>query len=186
MGLCYRDRHAKLLAGSHSRDDSLNEAGATQGIDCVYGLAARPALDDLRSDNPIDISIAVRSPKQRSIDSNSCNLVSIGRFHIVELKGQLMSNCIWTVGYGGRKPSEFLDLLVSAKIELVADVRLTPRGSMGSYTRANSSDKGIQRLLSSAGIGYEWFPELGNPDRHDPEMARFRSEIGGSRTGESR
>ena len=48
---------------------------------------------------------------------------------------------------------------------------------MGSYTRAKSSDRGIQKLLSDAGIAYEWLPDLGNPDRTDPLMAKFRTLI---------
>jgi hypothetical protein len=32
----------------------------------------------------------------------------------------------------------------------------------------------LLRLLGQAGIQYQWFPALGNPDRHDPEMRQFR------------
>jgi uncharacterized protein (DUF488 family) len=31
----------------------------------------------------------------------------------------------------------------------------------------------LPRLLAQAGIAYEWFPELGNPDRQDPEIRAF-------------
>jgi uncharacterized protein (DUF488 family) len=32
----------------------------------------------------------------------------------------------------------------------------------------------LPRLLAQAGIAYEWFPELGNPDRQDPEIRAFQ------------
>lgn len=84
---------------------------------------------------------------------------------------------LWTIGYGGRKPAEFVSLLKCAGVELIADVRLSPRGAMGSYTRAQSPDRGIQKLLSNQEIAYEWLPELGNPDRTDPGMMQFRKVI---------
>ncbi|MGE0761316.1 MAG: DUF488 family protein [Pirellulaceae bacterium] len=88
-----------------------------------------------------------------------------------------MNDTIWTIGYGGRQPTEFNRILHEAGVELVADVRISPRGAMGSYTRAKSNDRGIQKLLSEVAIGYEWLPELGNPDRTDPRMAEFRQVI---------
>jgi uncharacterized protein (DUF488 family) len=84
---------------------------------------------------------------------------------------------LWTIGYGGRKPVEFVALLRDAHVERVADVRLSPRSAMGSYTRAKSCDRGIQKLLSDREITYEWLPELGNPDRTDPTMTEFRKLI---------
>jgi uncharacterized protein YeaO (DUF488 family) len=29
-------------------------------------------------------------------------------------------------------------------------------------------------MLAQAGIAYRWFPELGNPDRQDPEIRAFK------------
>jgi len=70
---------------------------------------------------------------------------------------------LYTIGYGGRKPEEFLNLLKQKDVKAIVDVRLRPdRASMGSYVRAKSPDKGIQKLLGTVGIEYLSLVELGN------------------------
>ena len=60
-------------------------------------------------------------------------------------------------------PDELISRLTAAGVRTVADVRLRPdRASMGVYVRAKTSDKGIERLFTSAGIRYRALPELGN------------------------
>ena len=70
---------------------------------------------------------------------------------------------IYSIGYGGRKPQEFVSLLKGKSIRSVVDVRLRPdRSSMGIYVKAKDPRKGIQNLLDGAGIQYFSFIELGN------------------------
>lgn len=89
-----------------------------------------------------------------------------------------LRNEFYTLGFGGRKKKEFLGLLAENGVEAVADVRKFPeRSSMGIYKRANSEDRGIQKLLSGAGIEYHWFEGLGNPEPDDKTFKRFEREV---------
>jgi len=70
---------------------------------------------------------------------------------------------LFTIGYGGRSPDDFVALLVGHGVRSVADVRIRPdRASIGAYTRARTSDKGIEHLLNERGIAYHHILELGN------------------------
>lgn len=69
----------------------------------------------------------------------------------------------YTLGYGGRKPEEFIGLLKKHGIKAVVDVRLYPhRSSLGIYAKSKDPNKGIERLLGEADIQYFSFVELGN------------------------
>ena len=90
-----------------------------------------------------------------------------------------MPNILYTIGYGGRRPGEFLDLLAQNGIKAIVDVRLEPnRSSMGCYRLAKTSDKGIQRLLASRDIAYYSFRQLGNEFRHNDDWPeRYRAKL---------
>lgn len=52
---------------------------------------------------------------------------------------------IFTIGYGGRKTSEFVDLLKKANVTTVVDVRLTPEHAfLAIYAKGKNPGKGIQ------------------------------------------
>ncbi|MCM8595653.1 MAG: hypothetical protein NFV71_09905 [Candidatus Accumulibacter sp.] len=70
---------------------------------------------------------------------------------------------LFTIGYGGRSPSELVRALLEHGVQTVVDVRLRPdRASIGSYSLARDPAKGIGGLLASAGIGYHSYVTLGN------------------------
>jgi uncharacterized protein (DUF488 family) len=86
-----------------------------------------------------------------------------------------MNQTIYTIGYGGRRPSDLMEMLRSAGVGTVVDVRLRPdRASMGSYVRAKKDDKGIAALLAGGGIRYRGLPELGNPFLDDAYRADWQ------------
>ena len=93
---------------------------------------------------------------------------------VEHLRGESMTT-LYTIGYGGRHPQHFVTLLTQASIALVCDVRAEPRRAYrGMYTFNPEKGSGpLPRLLAQAGMAYEWFPELGNPDRQDPEIRAF-------------
>ncbi|MBI3300487.1 MAG: DUF488 domain-containing protein [Deltaproteobacteria bacterium] len=74
-----------------------------------------------------------------------------------------MNKKCYTIGYGGRRPQDFLALLRQHSVRTVVDVRLRPeRASLGVYAQTKSSEKGIQGLLLKEGIEYVSLVELGN------------------------
>ena len=83
---------------------------------------------------------------------------------------------VYTAGYGGRAAADFLALLAPTPVRTVVDVRLRPdKASMGTFTKARTPDKGIEKLLASAGLGYVSVVELGNPFRELADWpARYR------------
>ena len=84
---------------------------------------------------------------------------------------------LYTVGYGGRTPEEFLRLLADGGIRAVVDVRLRPdRSSMATYAKAKDPHKGIEGWLSRAGVQYFSFIELGNQFlEFDDWQSRYRN-----------
>ena len=90
-----------------------------------------------------------------------------------------MELVLYTIGYGGRTPTEFIELLTKHGIRTLVDVRLRPeRASMGYYVKAKSPEKGIERILRNAGIRYLWLRELGNPFMADDDWhEKYREHL---------
>src|SRR5436309_9664049 len=63
----------------------------------------------------------------------------------------------FTIGHSTRSIDEFIALLRSAAVELVADVRAIPR----SRTNPQFNLEALPASLAAAGIGYEHLPALG-------------------------
>ena len=80
---------------------------------------------------------------------------------------------MYTIGYGGRTPRDFIALLQGYHVDTIVDVRLRPdRAAMGTYVKAKSSHKGIGNLLQQAEIRYLSFVELGNIFRNYEDWNR--------------
>ena len=70
----------------------------------------------------------------------------------------------FTIGYGGRRPQDFISLLKQNSVKIVIDVRLKPNHAyIGSYVKAKDPNKGIQALLRNHEISYLHIKEIGNP-----------------------
>src|SRR5207248_1950127 len=69
-----------------------------------------------------------------------------------------------SVGYGGRKLSELIAALVTAEVDVLVDVRLSPRSAVPGF-----SGSALRRTLAAAGIDYRHEAALGNPlENRDP------------------
>ena len=64
---------------------------------------------------------------------------------------------IWTIGHSTRSLEEFISLLHSFRIELLADVRSLP----GSRRFPHFNKESIEKSLAEEKIEYKHFPELG-------------------------
>ena len=75
---------------------------------------------------------------------------------------------IWTIGHSNRDAEAFLDLLASADIGIVADVRRFPGSRKWPHFRQDA----LREILGGRGIGYVHLPELGGrrgaPDVDSP------------------
>ncbi len=71
---------------------------------------------------------------------------------------------IWTIGHSTRSLQEFLDLLRTQQIEVLADVRRFP----GSRKFPHFSKENLEVSLSRAGIDYLHFENLGGRRKTNP------------------
>jgi len=80
---------------------------------------------------------------------------------------------IWTIGHSTRTIDEFISLLKENEIKLLADVRTWP----GSKRYPHFNKEALAESLSSHGIRYEHFPELGGrrKPRSDSKNTAWRN-----------
>lgn len=81
---------------------------------------------------------------------------------------------VWTIGHSNRSIEQFLELLASQQIRLLADVRRFP----GSRRLPHFNQENLSESLSRAGIEYVHFPELGGRRkvRADSPNTAWRNE----------
>jgi uncharacterized protein (DUF488 family) len=81
---------------------------------------------------------------------------------------------LWTIGHSTRSLEQFLELLASQRIELLADVRRFP----GSRRLPHFNEENLAPALASADVEYVHFPELGGrrKARADSPNTAWRNE----------
>jgi uncharacterized protein (DUF488 family) len=75
-------------------------------------------------------------------------------------------NTVWTIGHSTRTGDDFISVLQSYDIELVADVRRFP----GSRRLPQFTSETLEKSLVDAGIDYRWIPALGGRRRAPQAM----------------
>jgi uncharacterized protein (DUF488 family) len=75
---------------------------------------------------------------------------------------------VWTVGHGARELEGFIDVLRSARIELLVDVRMFP----GSRRHPHFSRESLAASLHGIGIRYDWRGEALGGRRKGAEASR--------------
>jgi len=65
---------------------------------------------------------------------------------------------LWTIGYGGLVPDDFVSNLLECEIELLVDIRIRPFSQYNDDYNSNN----LKQLLNSKNIEYEHYLELGN------------------------
>jgi uncharacterized protein (DUF488 family) len=79
-----------------------------------------------------------------------------------------MANAVFTIGHSVRPLGVFIELLKSADVRLVVDVRAFPR----SRTNPHYNEETLASSLSSFQIGYRHIPELGGRRARQPNVSR--------------
>jgi uncharacterized protein (DUF488 family) len=80
---------------------------------------------------------------------------------------------LYSIGYEGRSQADFIDLLIAHRVQVLADVRLTPISRKPGFSK-----KSLATALGERGIVYEHHPTLGNPKENRPLFAGVQIEEG--------
>jgi uncharacterized protein (DUF488 family) len=85
----------------------------------------------------------------------------------------MMMQKFYTLGYGGKMPQDFIKILQHYGIGTLIDVRLRPdKATFGTYKKAKTADKGIQKVLKELNVHYFSLVELGNIFMEDQNWLR--------------
>ncbi|MGH1554833.1 DUF488 family protein, N3 subclade [Streptomyces sp. L7] len=80
---------------------------------------------------------------------------------------------LWSAGYEGRDIGSFVASLLDSRIDIVADVRLTPISRKKGFSKTR-----LGEALAEAGIGYAHLRGLGNPKENRAPFWDGRVELG--------
>lgn len=83
---------------------------------------------------------------------------------------------LWSVGYEGRDIDSFVSALLEARIDVVADVRLTPISRKKGFSKTR-----LGQALAHADIGYTHLRGLGNPKDNRAPFWDGRVTVGRAR-----
>lgn len=80
---------------------------------------------------------------------------------------------LYTIGHSNHTPEKFLDLLASAKIEVLVDVRSNPNSKWAQWANRDA----LKKLAASRGLTYVYLGDVlgGQPsdgDSHDPRTGK--------------
>lgn len=81
-----------------------------------------------------------------------------------------------SVGYGGRRPTEFVELLRRHDVQLLIDVRLSPMTRIPGFSKPR-----LSLSLAAVGIEYRHEPQLGNPPANRESFRTGELSLGRSR-----
>lgn len=93
-----------------------------------------------------------------------------------ELIGLRPRHPIGSVGYEGRDIDSFLASITKDRVDLVADVRLTPVSRKKGFSKSR-----LQGALAEVGVEYVHLPALGNAKEDRPLFAGSELEVGRAR-----
>lgn len=82
---------------------------------------------------------------------------------------------VYTLGYSGRTPADFVDLLRKIGVQRLVDVRAVPFSRKKGFSK-----RALAASLAERGIEYVHLPSAGNPfraDKTEPALARYAKHL---------
>ncbi len=94
-----------------------------------------------------------------AINSKIINNINLSPEEIKKIEGarpKISEHCFFTIGYEGRTPEEYLNILLRNDVKVLCDVRRNPISRKYGFSK-----KTLQENLENLGIMYIHYPELG-------------------------